>query len=194
MRGLSLVAALAASSALAHPQGFHTRLALTLTRSAVTGLLVMDVDAGSRCAVLRQAADADLDGRVTGAEVTALKERLTAMALRPLKLGLSGAALAVTVKESKLSLRDDARVGEAGLSLALLLEVRHPRPVSEGLQLEVSDTSPDLSPVLVRVFQAVAPGAAPVAPFEVELEAGKTASVRLGRLGEAPLASGDAGR
>jgi hypothetical protein len=179
-----VVAALLAATALAHPQGFHKKLTFTLTRTTVSGLVVMDVDSGSRCAVLRQAADADGDGRLKGAEVTQLKERLAAMALRTLKLGISGAATAVTPKESKLSLHEDPRVGEGGLSVAVLVELRHPHAVSEGLHFEVTDTSPDLSPVVVQVFQAAAKGATPEAPFEVELEAGKTASVRLGRLAD----------
>lgn len=181
---MSLAVLLFAATALAHPQGFHKKLTFTLTKTTLTGLVVMDVDAGARCTVLRQAADADSDGLVKGAEVTALKERLAAMALRTLKLGVSGAAIAVTVKESKLSLREDPRVGESGLSLALLVEVRHLHAVSEGMALEVTDTSPDLSPVVVQVFQAAAKGAAPEAPFQLELEAGKTASVRLGRLAD----------
>jgi hypothetical protein len=37
---------------------------------------------------------------------------------------------------------------------------------------------------MVQVFQAAAKGAAPEAPVQIELEAGKTASVRLGRLAE----------
>lgn len=183
-RGVTLAAAFLAATALAHPQGFHKKLTFTLTKTAITALVVMDVDSGARCAVLRQAADGDSDGLLAGAEVTALKERLAEMALRTLALGVSGAPVAVTVKESKLSLRGDPRVSESGLSLALLVEVRHPHAVSEGMAFEVTDTSPDLSPVMVQVFQAAAKGAAPEAPVQIELEAGKTASVRLGRLAE----------
>ncbi|MEW5743223.1 MAG: hypothetical protein AB1938_30215 [Myxococcota bacterium] len=181
-RGATLGLLLAASLAHAHPQGFHKKLTFTLTKTTVTGLVVMDVDSGERCTVLRQAADADGDGVVKGAEVTALKERLTSMATRTLKLGVSGAAIAVTVKESKLSLREDPRVGEAGLSVAVLIELTHPHEVSEGMSFEVTDTSPDLSPVVVQVFQAAQKGTPPEAPFQSELEAGKTVKVRLGRL------------
>jgi hypothetical protein len=181
---VTLAAAFLAATSLAHPQGFHKKLTFTLTKTAITALVVMDVDSGARCAVLRQAADGDSDGLLAGAEVTALKERLAEMALRTLALGVSGAPVAVTVKESKLSLRGDPRVSESGLSLALLVEVRHPHAVSEGMAFEVTDTSPDLSPVMVQVFQAAAKGAAPEAPVQIELEAGKTASVRLGRLAE----------
>lgn len=181
-RGAALALLLLPALALAHPQGFHKKLTFTLKKSTVTGLVVLDVDSGQRCAVLRQAADADGDGLVQGPEVTALKERLVGMALRTLKLGVSGAPIAVTGKDSKLSLRDDVRVGEAGLSVAVLVELTHPHAVSEGMTFEVTDTSPDLSPVVVQVFQAAAKGAAPEPPFQVELESGKTAKVRLGRL------------
>ncbi|MCC6334349.1 MAG: hypothetical protein IT380_10225 [Myxococcales bacterium] len=181
-RGATLALLLAASLAHAHPQGFHKKLTFTLTKTTVTGLLVMDVDSGDRCTVLRQAADANGDGLLQGAEVTALKERLASMAAKTLKLSISGAAIAVTAKETKLSLREDPRVGEAGLSVALLIELAHPHPVSEGMTFEVTDTSPDLSPVVVQVFQAAAKGAAPEAPFQGEVESGKTVKVRLGRL------------
>jgi hypothetical protein len=136
----------------------------------------MDVDSGQRCAVLRQSVDADGDGLVKGDEVTALKDRLAQMALRNLKLSLSGAALSLTPKETKLSLHEDPRVGEQGLSIAVLVDVALSKGVSEGMTFEVTDTSPDLSPVVVLVFQAGEP------PFQVDLESGKTAKVRLGRL------------
>jgi len=174
--------ALVASAAAAHPQGFHKKLTFTLTRTGLTGLVVMDVDSGPRCAVLRQAVDADGDGLVKGEEVTALKERLVSMALKTLKLSFSGAAIAVAPKETKLSLREDPRVGEAGLSVAVLLELTQPHEVHEGLTFEVTDASPDLSTVVVQVFQAAAEGAPGEAPFQVELESGKTAKVRVGRL------------
>lgn len=181
-RALAVAVALLPLMSFAHPSGFHKKLTFTLTKTTVTGLVVMDVDSGERCLVFRQAADANADGHLQGEEVTALKTRLASMATRSLRLGVSGAALAFTVKETKLSLRDDPRVGDTGLSVAVLLELTHPHEVSEGMTFEVTDTSPDLSPSVVQVFQAAPEGAAGEAPFQGELESGKTVKVRLGRL------------
>ena len=166
-----------AGSALAHPQGFHERLAVTVAKSSLTALLVLDVDGGDRCALLRAGADEDHDGQLSKPELTALKAKLLAMATKNLKLSISGFPLELTVRESKLSTREDLRASDTGLSLAALVEVTFPKDVGAGMSLEVDITSPDLSPVVVEVFQA---GDEP--PARVEAEAGKKIRFRLGAL------------
>jgi hypothetical protein len=173
-RGGLLALLVASSSALAHPQGVHVKLTFTLTRVTVTGLLVMDIDSGQRCLLLREAADENRDGFLDAAETKRLEQRLVHMATRNLKLFISGAAVPVVVKETKLSLRNDKRANDTGFSLAVLTEVTHPHQVDEGMAFQVENVTPDLSPTALEVFQ---PGE-PVT--QAELESGKRVSVRLG--------------
>ena len=141
---------------------------------------MLDVDYGARCLLLREAVDSNGDGLLSGDELAVLKERLVKLATRPLRLSLSTAALPFTVKESKLSLREDRRANDSPLSAAVLVEISHPHPVSEGLNLEIEDTSPDMSPIVLEVFQA----GAHEPPFQQEVESGRTTKVRLGALKE----------
>ena len=166
----------------AHEQGFHKRITFTITKYAIDGLLVMDVDGGDRCKLLRAGADTNHDGVLAGAEVTALKQRLTTMMTRALKLSISGGALPLGVKDTKLSLHEDPRVNESGVSIAVLLEIVHPYDVSPGMNLEVTDTSPDLSPIRLEVFQKYTAEASPEQPFRGDDESGAKSTIRLGAL------------
>jgi hypothetical protein len=168
-----------AATAFAHAQGVHVKLGLTVGRTHAVGLLVMDVDAGSRCEVLRLAADANHDGKLTGEERQALKARLQGLALQGLVVSVAGLKLPVTVQEAKLSLREDDRANDSGLSLAVLFEVRPPRPVEEGAPLEVQARSPDVSAVPVTVAQVTE---REVPDTSKALEPGESLQVRLGRL------------
>jgi hypothetical protein len=179
-RSSGLALALVAGWAWAHPQGFHKKLTVTVARQKVSALVVMDVDSGERCLLLRGAVDADRDGRLEGDEVAKLKERLVKLASSRLEVKLSGAPLALTLRETKLSLREDRRANDAALSVALLYELALSSPVGEGMTLEVSDVAPDQSHVAVQVFQA----GAKAAPFQQEVPSGTPATVRLGRLAE----------
>ena len=175
---------LLATVAQAHPQGFHKRLVFTLTKTGGEGLVVMDVDSGDRCALIRAGADANKDGRLSPEETGALKQKLVAMATRALKLSFSSAPIAAVVKESKLSLREDLGVSTSGLSVAVLLDLSHPQEVTPGMRFEVEDTSPDLSTIRLQVFQA-SDGQEPAEPaFDAALESGKVARVRLGSLAQ----------
>lgn len=179
-RSSALALVLLATGALAHPRGFHKKVTLTVTRSKLTALVVLDGDEGNRCQELREAADADGNGVLQGAEVTKLKERLVRIATSRLEVKLSGAKLPLVPRESKLSLREDPRADEGGLSLAVLFELKLSTPAAEGMQLEVTDVAPDESAVAVEVFQA----GAKEAPFQQEVPSGRPATVRLGRLAE----------
>jgi hypothetical protein len=186
---VGLWVALGATAALAHPSGFHKRVSLTVSREAVTVLAVMDVDQGQRCSLLRSGADVDGDGQLSPPEAAALADRLVGMMLRTLKVDLAGYALPLKGPQTKLSLRDDrSSTKETGLSVAALIEVKLPSPVLSGMQLTVEDASPDLSPVLLEVFQDAVP---PEAPLKAELENGRSASTRLGEQRVAAVA--DAG-
>ncbi len=176
-RNSALVLVLAGSCALAHPTGFHKKLTITLSKSKVSALVVMDVDSGERCLMLREAVDSNRDGVLTGDEVAKLKERLVKMATSPLKLGLSGAPLPVLIKETKLSLREDRRANDGPLSVAVLIELPLAPTPGPGAQLEVTDTAPDQSTIVVQVFQSGE-------VFEKEVDSGVTARVRLGVLTE----------
>jgi hypothetical protein len=174
-RILSSAGLLLALSAWGHPQGFHKKLTFTLTKTKVSGLIVMDVDAGERCLLLREPADSNRDGVLTGEEVTKLKERLVKLATRPLKVGFSGATLPLVVKDSKLSLRSDQRANDSGLSLAILVELELARAPTSGMHFEVEDVSPDQSAIVVQVFQE----GADAPQFEAEVPSGALTRVRL---------------
>ncbi len=171
-RALLLLGLLVASTAFGHPSGFHKKLTVTLTKTKVSALIVMDVDSGDRCLLLREAVDSNRDGLITGAEVTRLKEQLVKLATRPLKLSISTAPLALVIKETKVSLRDDPRANDAALSVAVLVEIEHAHPVSTGMEFEIEDTSPDQSTIVLQVFQDG------VKPFQEEVKSGVKTKVR----------------
>ncbi len=173
-----------ATVASAHPQGFHTKLTFTLEKGRVRGLVVMDVDAGERCRLIRSGADENHDGVLTGQEVGGLKAKLVSLATKPLKVGFSGFPLTLPVKEAKVSLHEDPRVGESGLSVAVLLELEHAYPVTPGLSFEVEDRAPDGSTVVVEVFQAQGGPGAFEPPFRQEVESGKKVRIRVGTLSD----------
>lgn len=173
-----LALGLGSSLASAHPKGFHKKLTITLTAAKLSALIVMDVDAGDRCLMLREAVDSNRDGLLSGAEVTVLKKRLVKLATGALKLSLSSAPLPLSVTQSKLSLREDRRANDSPLSVAVLVELALPHSVGEGASLEIEDTSPDRSPLVLEVFQA----GAQEPPFQKEVESGRTTRIRLGDL------------
>lgn len=173
-RTLLLALTLVASTAFAHPQGFHKKLTFTLTKTKVSALIVMDVDAGERCLLLREAVDSNRDGVLAGEEVAQLKDRLVKMATRPLKLSISGAPLPVVVKEAKVSLREDHRANDSAVSVAVLVELEHPAS-TPGMEFEVEDISPDQSTIVLQVFQEGAKDA----PFQEEVKSGVKTKVRL---------------
>lgn len=175
IRNSALFLLLAASAAGAHPKGFHKKVIITVTQTRVSALIVMDVDSGDRCLLLREAVDSDRNGVLAGDEVTKLRERLTKLATSPLKLGLSGAPLPLQLKDSKLSLRDDQRANDSPLSIAVLMELDHPHAIGEAMQLEFTDTSPDQSTVVLQVFQE----GMVAAPFEAEVKSGVKTRVPL---------------
>lgn len=186
MRGLLLAGLLLPLAAAAHPEGFHQRLTFTLTKTTLTGLLVLDVDSGERCELLRAGADANHDGVLNRPERGALERTLAGFITRTLRLAISSFPIPLTVRDTKLNLHGDQRVGRGGLSVAILLEVKHPYEVSPGMHFEVSAASPDQSPVLVEVLQATVPGAPAEPDVRQELAEGVPLRVRLGVLGDPP--------
>ena len=183
MRGVWL-RVLLPCAALAHPQGFHKKLVFTLTRLTTQGLVMMDIDGGERCELIRSGADSNHDGVLSTGEITALKQRLVAMATKSLKVSFSGAPLLLEVTESKLNLHEDPRVNPSAISVAVLFDLSHSQAANPGMAFEVEDTAPDLSPVNLQVFQAPATDAGLTAPFEADVESGHKTSIRLGALAE----------
>ena len=179
-----LAVLLGATAAQAHPQGFHKKVVLNVSRYRIDGLITMDVDGGERCRLIRDGADANRDGVLSGDEVKALKDKLLRLATLALKLSLSGFPVPPQVKDVKLDLRKDRAVSESGVSIAVLLEDPHPAAVHVGTELVVEDASPDQSPVHVEVNQALPDGGVEP-PAATELEPGVKWKVRLGPL--APL-------
>ena len=174
-RNSALLGLLWALTALGHPSGFHKKLTFTLTKSKVSALIVLDVDSGERCLLLREAMDSNRDGVLSGDEVTQLKDRLVKMATRPLKLSISGAPILLVVKETKISLREDHRANDSALSVAVLVEIDHPHEVSPGMNFEVEDISPDQSTIVLQVFQE----GAKEPPFQEEVKSGVKTKVRI---------------
>ena len=174
IRGSALLGFLVALPALGHPSGFHKKLTFTLTKTRVSALIVIDVDAGERCLLLREAVDSNRDGLLSGEELTQLKDRLVKMATRPLKLSISGAPIPLNVKETKLSLREDRRANDSALSVAVLVEIDHPHAVSVGMDFEVEDISPDQSTIVLQVFQE----GAKEPPFQAEVKSGVKTKIR----------------
>ncbi len=180
---MSVLAALM-SLLLAHPQGFHKKIVFTLHKFDLQGLMVMDIDGGERCSLIRAGADIDHDGVLSVAETAALQKRLVAMAMKQLTVRFSGAPFAIEARESKINLHQDSSVSQSGLSVAIFIDQHHREPATEGLGFEVADQSPDRSPVNLEVFQVPAIDAGCVPVFTTELEAGRMAVVRLGALAE----------
>jgi hypothetical protein len=184
---------LAAATARAHPEGFHVRAVFTLTKTAVTGLVVMDVDGGERCELMRAGADSNRDGLLSDDEKRGLERRLVSMVLRPLKVGLSSYVVPLKVQEVKLNLRQDVSVSRSAVSVALLLEANHPYDVSPGMHFEFETVTPDGSPVRLEVLQAADPAdRQPEPDFRQEVDSGRRARVRLGLLAR-KVAQADAG-
>lgn len=169
-----LLGVLLATAAWGHPSGFHKKLTVTLTKTKVSALIVMDVDSGERCLLLREAVDSNRDGVLSGDELTLLRDRLVKLVTRPLKFGISGAPIPLVVKDTKLSLRDDRRANDAALSVAVLVEIEHAHPVSVGMEFEVEDVSPDQSTIVLQVFQEGAKGP----PFQEEVKSGTKTKIR----------------
>ena len=177
----ALAVGLLATAAWGHPKGFHKKITVTLAPERISALVVMDLDSGKAALNLREPADGDRNGLLEGDEVKTLEERMGKLATALLKVSLSGAPLVFAVKGTRLSLRDDRRASDGPLSVAVLLELEHrPDQVFEGMKLEVSDTSPDASHLVLEVFEpAGVDGGARVHQFD--LKSGKKAVVQLGR-------------
>jgi len=140
--------------------------------------------------VLRAGADADHDGLLDKDEAEALKARLQAMALNTLKVGVSSEAIALEAQKAKLSLREDYRAEDAGLSVAVMVHAKLPYTLTQGLKVEVQDVSPDGSASALDVFQAPAEKAKGEAPFHGVVPPGQVVKVRLGALGDIPESDG----
>jgi hypothetical protein len=165
----------------AHPSGIHKRDDVTVTAADFTVLVSLEIDSGKRAQLLRQGVDLDGDGLLSNAERTELRRQLLTMARREFALEVSGFRVAFTeAEEAKLSLREDPRASDAGLSFALLLHATHPK-VTPGMELVVKDGSPDGSPALVTVFQAGADGGVGQ-QTQKEISVGEMLRVRLGQL------------
>jgi hypothetical protein len=176
------VPALLLALLVAHPQGFHKRVTLEMWSTSITGLVVMDIDGGERCELLRAGADTNRDGMLDPAETGTLKKKLVTLSTRALKLWISGYPVAVRVKDAKVTLKEDPRVGSTGVSVAVLLEMEHPYAVTPGMSLWLEDTSPDFSEVEIEVFQHSAGDAGGEAPVKESAASGKRVTVRLGSL------------
>ena len=167
---------------LAHPQGFHKRVTLELWSTSITGLVVMDVDSGERCELLRAGADTNHDGMLEPSETAALKKKLTTLATRALKLWISGYPVAVEIKDTKVMLKEDPRVSPTGVSVAVLLEMHHPYAVSPGMSLWLEDTAPDSGHVEIEVFQHPGGDSGEEPAVKKSVASGERVIVRLGAL------------
>jgi hypothetical protein len=182
-RAAAVVFALLAVTADAHPRGFHKKLVLTAYRARLEGLMSMDADGAERTRGLRAAADADGDGKLSKSELKQLQDRVVKLAIGSLKLEISGAKIPVEVKDAKLNVHGDFTVSDSGLSVAVLLMMKHPHEVTPGMTLVVEDRAPDLSEVPVEVYQART-GDAGVEVQKAELKVGDKMKVRLGPLAD----------
>ena len=182
LQRFALALLLFAGVAEAHPRGFHKKLVLTAYKTRLEGLLSMDCDGGERTRGLRAAADVDGDQKLSKAELKALQARLVKLATESLKLDISSAKVAVEVKEAKLNVRGDFTVSDAGLSVAVLMVMKHPHSVTPGMTLTVEDRAPDLSHVGLEVYQATGGDGGTGEASKVELENGQKHQVRLGVL------------
>ncbi len=177
---IGLIAALV----LAHPQGFHKRVTFELWSTSINGLVVMDIDSGQRCALLRAGADVNRDGVLDSNEAKVLKKKLATMSTRALKLWISGHPVVVEVRDTKLTLKGDSRVSPTGVSIAVLLTAQLPYAVTPGMSLGLEDIAPDSSHVEVEVFQHGLPDAGPLPELRRSVKSAERVTVRLG-----PLAS-----
>lgn len=178
MRSLLLiVAVLSASAALAHPRGFHKLDRIVVHPDRVEVLVTLEVDGGRRAQLLRAGVDLNRDGEVGKDEARKLKQQLTRLAVRPLKVSFSGYEAALAVVEAKVSLRGDRRVTESGVSIAVLMEAPLPAKVLTGMELVVADESPDGTHVRVEAQQAGPDGG--VAQTSAELQPGERLTWRL---------------
>jgi hypothetical protein len=182
MRVLLATVVLSAATAGAHPEGFHARFVFTLSKTSVKGLLVLDVDSGERCELLRAGADVNHDGVLSRPEREALMAKLSSFLIKPLKLGISSFPLPLGVMASKFNLRGDDSVSRTGLSLAVLLEMKHPYEVSPGMHFEVETLTPDQSTVRLEVLQSTMPGQPAEPDFREDVASGRQVRVRLGAL------------
>ncbi len=162
-----------AQAVQAHPQGFHLRTVMTLTPRKTQVLLTMDVDSGTRCLLIREAADEDRDGVLRGDEVKRIEKKLVSLLTRNLKLDVGGAPLPTEMKEAKVSLRSDLRVNDTGFSVAVLIDIEHPHPLPVGSVFHFENVAPDLSAISVEVFQPHGE------PLRQEVESGMPLTVRL---------------
>ena len=165
--------------ALAHPRGAHKKIVLTVERTRVGVLLVLDLDSGERARLLRAGADQDGDHLLRGAEVQGLRRRLAQVARGTFKLQVGGAPVILPEGEARLSLRQDPSVSDGGLSVAVLAELSLPEGIRPGMELVVVDRSPDGSPVDVEFHLDGEEG---LSRTVSTIPAGADARVRVGRL------------
>ncbi|MEN9798461.1 MAG: hypothetical protein RL653_2157 [Pseudomonadota bacterium] len=180
-RALGLAAALlvAGGAAVAHPRGAHKKVVLTVERTRVGVLLVLDLDEGERAQLLRAGADQDGDHVLRGAEVQGLRRRLAQVARSAFSLRVGGALLPLPEGETRLSLRQDPSVSQAGISVAVLVELPVPEGIRPGMELVVADRAPDGSPVDVEFHLDGEEGTARRVATATD---GADARVRVGRL------------
>lgn len=172
-----------AGVAYAHKAGFHKKTHLTVSAYAVEALLTLDVDEGAAAELLRQGADVNRDGQLTGHELEGLKTRLAGMATRGLKVKVGGLSIPFAAQETKLSVRDDATTSRAGLSVAVWALSEHPWAVGEGAWLELQDTSPDFSHVAFDIALLTAADAGGGSSSETrEAASGEKVRLRLSTL------------
>lgn len=172
MRWAALLLLLSAS-AFGHPKGFHKKVLVTVEGGRLGALVVLDVDDSERAELLRATADTDHDGVLSKDETARLRAKLVELATSKLRISVSGHRLVTPVKDVRLSLRQQKRVGEAGMSVAVMLETLLPGKVVPGMTLAVEDASPDGSPVQVELGQTDA------GVVSRELVAGEKAELRL---------------
>lgn len=177
--GLAAALVLAGGVAAAHPRGAHKKIVLTVERSRVGVLLVLDLDGGERAQLLRVGADLDGDRLLRGEEVQGLRRRLVQVAKAAFSLRVGGALLPFPEGEVRLSLRQDPSVSESGLSVALLAELSVPEGIRPGMELVVTDRAPDGSPVDVEFHLDEEQGTSRRVATITE---GADARVRVGRL------------
>lgn len=153
MRGFLALLLLLPAAAFAHPKGFHKKVLLTVEGGRAAALVVMDVDDSERAELLRATADSDRNGVLSRDETAKLRAKLVELATSKLRVSVSGHRLSLPVKDVRLSLRQEKRVGESGMSVAVMLESELPGKIVSGMVMVVEDTSPDGSPVQVELGQ-----------------------------------------
>jgi hypothetical protein len=182
LRYAVFAAAAVSAAALAHPTGYHLRLSLSVTRTEVGGLLVMDVDSSEQAKLLREGHDLDRDGVLSRDESKALQKKLVTMAIEGVRVTLAGYPLPLQPTDVKMSLRDDRAVAEGGLSLAVLLTAKLPSAAGAGMALDVEARAPDRSAVRVEVSAASGTDGGVEALGARDLQPDEKWTVRLGKL------------